>query len=111
MFREIIDRIGAFFRRRRDQDRGIEAPRSNKWPAVRRQHLLEESKCQWCKSTSNLEVHHIAPFHLHPELELEDENLITLCEGSEECHLKQGHLGDWKNFNPKIRKQCIRHSR
>jgi hypothetical protein len=39
------------------------------------------------------------PFHLHPELELDPGNLITLCMGTNECHLTIGHGGDWKSFN------------
>lgn len=107
MFREIIDRIIAFFRKRRDEERGIKAFRSSKWPSVRREHLLKEPKCQWCGAVSALEVHHVVPFHICPEKELDASNLITLCESSGSgCHLKRGHLGRWKSFNPDIRKQC-----
>lgn len=77
--------------------------RSPHWPAVRRQHLLKEGFCRYCGGTKNLEVHHIRPFHLAPTLELDPKNLITLCEcfGSE-CHLKIGHLGNWRSFNPNV---------
>jgi 5-methylcytosine-specific restriction enzyme A len=81
--------------------------RSGKWPAVRRAHLAHEDWCRWCGSQKDLEVHHISPFHVHPELELTDANLITLCETmGVECHLRHGHFGNWKTFNPLIRSQA-----
>jgi hypothetical protein len=53
-----------------------------------------------------LDVHHIRPFHLHPDLELEPSNLITLCEadkGGVNCHLFIGHLGNFKSFNVDVK--------
>ena len=87
---------------------GVERPRSDKWPEVRKAHLKEEPVCQWCGGSEKLQVHHIAPFHLHPELELDDINLITLCEEGpgRDCHLTHGHLGNFFDFNPAIRAQC-----
>jgi hypothetical protein len=84
-----------------------EKPRSPEWPRVRRAHLEKEPVCQWCGGSTELQVHHIQPFHLAPALELDPENLITLCEkkGTDD-HLEHGHLGDFKNFNPQIRQQC-----
>lgn len=55
-----------------------------------------------CGGKDKLEVHHIKPFHLHPELELDPSNLIVLCEsggGGLNCHLAIGHLGSYKSFN------------
>jgi 5-methylcytosine-specific restriction endonuclease McrA len=80
--------------------------RSDQWPKVRAAHLLKENWCRNCGTINRLEVHHVQPFHLHPELELDPTNFITLCEDSTdgaECHLKVGHLGNWKNFNPQVR--------
>ena len=77
--------------------------RSGKWAAVRRRHLTRQPACQWCGGTQDVEVHHIMPFHLHRELELEPRNLVTLCEhGDLDCHLRHGHLGNWRSFNPFI---------
>ena len=76
--------------------------RSSEWPKVRAAHLSENPTCSVCGGTEKLEVHHIRPFHLHPELELEPTNLITLCESGHEganCHLHYGHLGDFHSFN------------
>lgn len=85
-----------------------EHPRSPRWPRTRLIHLAAEPFCKFCGHTNDLEVHHISPFHLHPELELDQTNLITLCEAvPQECHLHIGHLGNWKNFNPNVREQAI----
>jgi hypothetical protein len=79
-----------------------DAVRSPHWPAARATHLKEHPTCANCGGTVKLEVHHIRPFHLHPELELEPTNFITLCEaghGGVNCHLAVGHLGSFKSFN------------
>lgn len=84
--------------------------------------MIKESCCQWCHGTKNLEVHHIMPYHEFPALELDPNNLITLCDvsvwnrmwnaigmGAPDCdqdHLNKGHLGKYKCYNPDIRKQC-----
>lgn len=81
--------------------------RSSKWSWTRKQHLLKEPRCQWCGGKLDLEVHHIEPFHIKPERELDDNNLLTLCEhGKKDCHLKHGHYGYWKTFNPTIKAEC-----
>ena len=87
--------------------------RSPHWHAVEREHLAKEPECQRCGSTLRLQVHHIKPFHLAPELELDPENLITLCEegGYLNCHLVHGHNGDFKSFNLKVREECEEHRR
>jgi hypothetical protein len=77
--------------------------RSPKWAATRKEHLKNNPKCVICEGTQQLNVHHIKPFHLHPELELEPTNLVTLCECASYgiiCHLFVGHLGSYKNINP-----------
>ena len=77
--------------------------RSNEWAKVRKEHLKNNPKCIVCGDTHQLNVHHIKPFHLHPELELDPNNLVTLCESTSYgiiCHLLIGHLGDYKNINP-----------
>lgn len=50
-------------------------------------------------------AHHIKPFHLFPELELDTENLIPLCESKKygiNCHLFVGHLGNFKRYNEEV---------
>ncbi len=77
--------------------------RSAQWVKVRKEHLKQHSLCEVCGSKTNLNVHHIKPYHSHPELELTPENLITLCENTKKginCHLLIGHLGNYKKINP-----------
>jgi 5-methylcytosine-specific restriction endonuclease McrA len=50
-----------------------------------------------CGSCKKPEVHHIVPVHLAPELELDPENLITLCD--KYCHFIFGHLMNYKSWN------------
>jgi len=66
-----------------------------------------------CKPGTNpragLQVHHIFPFHYcialgRPDLELDDRNLITLCEDEkgkpgQNHHLLVGHLDDFESSN------------
>jgi 5-methylcytosine-specific restriction endonuclease McrA len=80
--------------------------RSPKWPAVRKKHLERIPYCVICNGTKTLEVHHIKPFHLNPELELDPNNLMTLCESGKNgvtCHRFFGHLGNYKKINPFVR--------
>ena len=79
--------------------------RSNQWPTVRKNHLKDHSVCAVCNSTVQLEVHHIVPFARDPEKELDPNNLITLCENSNDgviCHLLFGHLGNYQYVNPSV---------
>lgn len=78
-----------------------EAKRSPKWPAVRAAHLKKHPRCEVCKKTTDLEVHHVEPFHLHPEKELDPGNLMTFCR---DHHFLFGHLMDWDSYNPNVRR-------
>jgi hypothetical protein len=86
------------------RERFLGTPRSGKWPAVRKQHLEREPACAACGRTKNLDVHHIKPFKDHPELELDDGNLISLC--GDPCHFVHGHLMSWMRSNPDVRADC-----
>ena len=80
------------------------AKRSPHWSTVRDAHLEFEPTCQACDGTKKLQVHHIRPFHLHPELELAPGNLITLCEKrGHDCHFVFGHFHNWSLFNPTVK--------
>lgn len=74
------------------------AARSPQWPAVERQYLKEHPRCEVCGGTIGLNVHHKRPYHLFPSLELDPDNLITLCRPND-CHFLFGHGRDWKAFN------------
>ena len=74
--------------------------RSPKWGGVRKEYLKKYPKCACCNSIKRLNVHHIRPFHLFPDLELVLENLISLCKN---CHIVVGHLDNWASFNITVR--------
>lgn len=77
--------------------------RSDQWPKTRKEHILKFPFCAICKDKKSPQVHHIKPFHLHPELELDPENLVTLCEGMERnCHRFFGHLDDFHSINADV---------
>jgi hypothetical protein len=84
---------------------GIPGKRNPKWPTVRKYHLKANPACAVCGGKEVLEVHHKLPFHLNPTLELDPDNLITLCESKKNgvtCHLFFGHCGDYKSFNKNV---------
>ena len=84
----------------------VTAARSGHWSTVRKQHLVLHPVCELCGGSEDLEVHHVRPFHLHPDLELDPDNLITLCEAKKDgvnCHLFAGHLGNFRSFNVDVR--------
>ncbi len=89
-----------------------QVPRSGGWAKVQKQHLTNNPFCAACGTKDNLEVHHVKPFHLHPELELDPANLITLCrKPGHNCHFVFGHLWDYKKSNPNVREDVERISR
>ncbi|GEM_PF-2797795 len=87
-------------------------PRSPDWPQVEAQHLKIQPYCVCCgrlKSGPGLRVHHIIPYQIchhigRPDLELDERNLITLCEGpmSENHHLVVGHLQSLLSYNLEV---------
>lgn len=79
--------------------------RSNQWPKVRKLWLKNHPCCAVCGGVQDLEVHHKMPFHLDESKELDETNLITLCESKHNgvnCHLLFGHLGSFTTFNPNV---------
>mgnify|MGYP000547166982 CR=1 FL=1 len=77
---------------------GEVAKRSGHWGFVR-DLVLKDANCAACGGWSQLEVHHIQPFHVRPDLELEPGNLIPLCRP---CHYHLGHLKCWQCINPDV---------
>ena len=79
--------------------------RSPEWSRVAMEHRRHEPACVACGYRGKkVQVHHIRPFHLHPQLELDPTNLITLCEArGREHHLLLGHLDAWDSYNEHIR--------
>lgn len=57
---------------------------SQKWKKKRTEILLRDhKKCKICGNTVGLQCHHIYSLDNSPELKLENNNLITLCDS---CH-------------------------
>lgn len=100
----MIQTIRHFFRVAQSRKREAEKERSRspKWQEVREEHLKAESACRACGTTKELQVHHIKPFSMHPELELDPLNLITLCMDKYECHLLIGHGGSFDFCNENV---------
>ncbi len=76
--------------------------RSSKWRRVR-DEFLKGKRCAACGGRRSLVAHHIIPFHLAPDLELDTTNLLPLCEAKRygiNCHLLLGHVGNWRRANP-----------
>ena len=75
--------------------------RSSQWKKVR-DEFLKDACCAVCGGVEKLEAHHVVPFHEAPERELDERNLIALCESKKKginCHLFVGHLGDYRQVN------------
>ena len=73
--------------------------RSRHWPEIQKIFLADNPECVVCGARHFLNVHHVKPFHLFPELELVPANLITLCRGH---HFIFGHLMNWKSWNASV---------
>jgi len=77
--------------------------RSANWKIIRKQHLKENNSCCGCGRKDKLEVHHIEPYHVNSNRELDPSNLITLCKS---CHFIIGHLMDWSSWNIDVVSDC-----
>ncbi len=84
------------------RDVGLSSKRSPKWQTIKKHFLQTNPTCAVCGNNVHLNVHHILPFHLFPELELDVNNLITLCMFRLECHLRIGHGSNYAGFNKNI---------
>jgi hypothetical protein len=74
--------------------------RSYLWKKIRQKHLDKNPCCAACGSCEKLDVHHIIPVSIDPSKELDQDNLITLC--NKYCHFVFGHLMNWKSYNLNI---------
>jgi len=83
----------------REVAKNIGPERSSGWSSCRKKHITKNNFCAVCGTKKSLQVHHIVPFHLRPDLELEESNLITLCLKD---HFLFGHLRDWKSWNSAV---------
>lgn len=74
--------------------------RSPKWTSVRNAFIAKNPKCEACGSDKSVEAHHVLPYHVRPDLELVESNLIPLCRS---CHYFVGHGYDWQAWRPDCR--------
>jgi hypothetical protein len=74
------------------------------WKKVRAAHLKAHPACEVCGRTANVIVHHIFPVSIAPELELTENNLITLCDTP--CHFMFGHFFSYHCYNKDVRKMA-----
>lgn len=79
------------------------AMRDGRWPALAKAHLQREPWCIACGRVDACVPHHVVPVHAAPQMELEPDNLVTLCPV---CHLLIGHGRDWRAWNPHVRADC-----
>ena len=75
--------------------------RSPQWRKARDAFVQKNPRCEVCGTKDELNVHHIVPFHIDNSLELEESNLITLCNKNG-CHFAFGHLYNWKSYNKNV---------
>ena len=71
------------------------------WKTKLKFEKLHPKVCAVCNGTKSVQLHHKLPFHNHPELENDLNNLIWLCE-EKNCHLRFGHLYSFRSWNETI---------
>lgn len=77
------------------------AKRSPKWRQTKKAFAKFSPKICPCGSKKRIQLHHVIPFHIAPELELDFSNLIWLCS---KCHLLIAHLRFFPSWNEDVRK-------
>lgn len=104
----MMDLIGWLFTEKQPAafDAAFGVPRHPDWQRVSAAFKVGKA-CAFCGGLTDLEVHHIRPFHQFPELEMAEGNWIVLCgDGGRGCHFLAGHLGNWQRWNSEIAKIC-----
>ena len=81
-------------------DRKPRTRRSPKWAALAKRFLRGKC-CAVCGSAEKVVAHHLVPVHIDATRELDETNLLPLCEGrgTLQCHLWAGHLGEYRSWN------------
>mgnify|MGYP002135719098 CR=1 FL=1 len=69
--------------------------RSSKWPKVRDAHLAANPRCVACGQQADT-VHHLRPVAVAPAMELDANNLASVCD---DCHFCIGHICNWQLWN------------
>ena len=80
-------------------------PRHPDWVKVRGAYLKKHPYCIVCGIRKFLQVHHIKSFWEHPELELDENNMATMCMAPGRFHhFGVGHLYNFNRVNPEVLK-------
>lgn len=96
-----------WYRDWRDRNRTFGAIRSPQWESVRGAWIKQHPKCAVCGTDKDIQIHHVIAFHTDQSKELDEKNLISLCEGSnKDCHRLFGHLGSFLSINENVRKDA-----
>lgn len=69
---------------------------------AQRAHVKSNPECAACGSMVKCQGHHVLPYKKFPGSRSDAANFITLCEGVNKCHLRVGHGGDWRFYNPEV---------
>lgn len=94
--------IASYLTKRKSDVFEVASDRSGQWRTLRNK-LVKNSKCAICGSSKNLQAHHKKPFKDFPELELDPDNIVILCESpARNCHFVFGHLFNWSSYNDDI---------
>jgi 5-methylcytosine-specific restriction protein A len=103
--KDLVNGLLSNLKQRYDYYKVTRGRNEHEWFRVREEFIKENGAyCRVCGKTQKLNVHHIVPFHINPDLELDKNNLIVLCTNRPvNCHYLFGHLLDWKAYNPTCR--------
>ena len=52
-------------------------------------------QCEWCGRERDVDVHHVIPISVAPDLAGAEANMISLC--ADKCYLYVGHNGDYRS--------------
>ena len=83
----------------------LASERSGEWRGVCNAYITAHPICERCGKPAT-QIHHIHPVHAYRELELDQTNLIALCD---DCHIREAHLGNYQAWNPLIVEEAKLH--
>jgi len=64
------------------------------------------TECAWCGRSKRLDVHHVIPVSVAPEMAASETNMIMLCR-KPQCHLIAGHSDSYRDrYVENIRELC-----
>ena len=96
--------LGHWVRLRRSLYREAQKAKERPYDVLLAQHrhLKAHPNCSACGGGAHVQAHHILPYHLHPDLGTAPSNMMTLCMGAFECHLRLGHGSNFRGWNPNV---------